>query len=203
MTRSRRWFALAPIILMLLAGCGGVASPNASAGTVSPSPTVRPSSTSPTSGGPGIPSLGADQDLERRLPDLVGSEILRKASFSGVQYFANAGTAANDFRDVLATVGKSPADFTIALAVSNNVKIGAFRVKGVDSAVLLPAYVQAGLHNTPGSTVADASVAGKSVKKVTIPNQTEFLYLYPKGDALFFAQATSPALLTEALSKLA
>jgi hypothetical protein len=201
MIRSSRALALMTTLILGLTACGGTASPAPARSSSTPAA----HSPSPSGAGtlPGAPSLGADQELERRLPDQVGSEILRKVSFRGAQYFANAGSAANDFRDVLGAVGRSPDDFTIALAVSNNVKMGAFRVKGIDSAVLLPAYVQAGIHNTPGSTVADASVGGKSVKKVTIPDQTEFLYLYPNGDALFFAQATTAALLSEALSKLA
>src|SRR5439155_12369394 len=198
-----RPLSLAPLVVLLLASCGIVASPLATQRPATASQTPLASLPSAFPGGPINPSPGADPELERRLPDLVGTEIMRKLSMSGTQYFAKAGTAANDFRDVLATVGRKPEDFTIALAVSNNVKIGAFGVKGVDSGVLLAAYVQAGIDNTPGSTVADDSVAGKSVKKVTIPNQAESLYLYPSGDALFFAQATTPALLTEALSKSA
>ena len=202
MTRLNRTFALLPVLVLLLSGCGVAVSPTSTPRAVSPSSSPRTSSPSPTPGGAANPSVGADQDLERRLPDQVGTETLRKQSLDGTAYFAGAGTGANDFRDVLTAVGKSPEDFTIALAVSVNVRVGAFRVKGVDSAVLLPAYVQAGIHNTPGSSVADDSVAGKAVKKVTIPDQPDALYLYPNGDALFFAQATSPALLTEALSKI-
>jgi hypothetical protein len=201
-TRFNRSLALVPVLLLLLAGCGVAVAPSVTHRASSPSPAARTSSPSERTGGAPNPSVGADQELERRLPDQVGTEILRKLSLNGTQYFAGAGAGANDFRDVLTTVGKTPEDFTIALAVSTNVKVGAFRVRGINSAVLLPAYLQAGVHNTPGSTVADDSVAGKSVKKVVIPNQPDVLYLYANGDALFFAQATSPALLTEALSKI-
>ena len=80
MTRLNRTLALLPVLVLLLSGCGVAVSPTSTPRAVSPSSSPRTSSPSPTPGGAANPSVGADQDLERRLPDQVGTETLRKQS---------------------------------------------------------------------------------------------------------------------------
>src|SRR5207247_8782695 len=78
MTRLNRTFALLPVLVLLLSGCGVAVSPTSTPRAVSPSSSPRTSSPSPRPGSAANPSVGADQDLERRLPDRVGSEPLHR-----------------------------------------------------------------------------------------------------------------------------
>src|SRR5438552_2883285 len=64
------------------------------------------------------------------------------------------------------------------------------------------AFSQAGQKANPGTTVSDASMSGKSVKKVVDPSETKPTYVYAHGDVMFFVQADSDALLNEVFSKL-
>ena len=80
--------------------------------------------------------------------------------------------------------------------------IGAFRVNGADANNVVSAFIQAGQKANPGTTVSDASMSGKSVKKVVDPSETKPTYVYAHGDVMFFVQADSDALLNEVFSKL-
>src|SRR2546423_1293726 len=82
------------------------------------------------------------------------------------------------------------------------VTLGAFKVGGADSNSIVTAFIHANQQANPGVTVSDASLGGKSVKKVVDPSQTKPTYVYAHGDVMYFVQADSDTVATEALSKL-
>ncbi len=193
-----------------LAACSGAASPSPAAVT-SPSPSLAASaaaSPSPAASASAglVPSFGlhGDAALETMLPDQVGGKTLQKVSFQGAPAFSSGASSSQELQDALGQLGKSPNDVSFAVAGSaeSGLTIGAFRVNGADANNVVAAFVQAGQKANPGTTITDASLGGKSVKKVVDPSETRPTYVYAHGDVMFFVQADSDTLLNEAFSKL-
>jgi|tagenome__1003787_1003787.scaffolds.fasta_scaffold20892028_2 hypothetical protein len=176
------------------------ASPSAveSAGTSAAASAPASAGTSPA-GSANIPSFHEAPDLEAALPDQVAGTALQKLSFNGAGALAG-GTDSQDFQQLLTTLGKSPADFSLAVAGGANVSVGVFRVAGIDGNVLLNAFIEAAKKGDSATQVTDASRGGKSVKKVATGSETT--YAYATGDKVFFVQSSTDALVDEALSKL-
>lgn len=221
--------AVATGLALTAAACGSSApssSPAASvaasvgtsaAASTEPSTSTEPSASAPASTEPGasseasapadsgipsfaLPSFHEAPDLEAALPDKVGDQALQKLSFSGTGTFASGGSDSQDFVDLLTALGKSPSDFSLAVAGGDNVSIGVFRVAGVDGNLLLNAFVQAAQKDDTSTQVSDANRGGKSVKKVVSGSDTT--YAYASGDKVFFVQSETDALVDQALSTL-
>jgi len=216
MRRSRSVLVLGATLGLALAACSGAASPSPAAVT-SPSATSASPSPSPASASSPSPaaasasarvlpslSLHGDAALEAMLPDQVGGTTLQKFSFQGAGAFSSGASGSQELQDALGQIGKSPNDVSFAVAASTDsgVTIGAFRVNGADANNVVSAFIQAGQKANPGTTVSDASMSGKSVKKVVDPSETKPTYVYAHGDVMFFVQADSDALLNEVFSKL-
>jgi hypothetical protein len=201
-TRSTTATALLAIGSLVLGACQAAASPAASAAVVTPEPTIAPTiAAEPTLV---LPSFNADVDLEALLPDELGGLPTQKFSFAGADFLSNGGPETEDFQKVLTALGKSPADLSVAIAGSTiGQTVGAYRIRGVDAAGLLPAFIAAFQQGDTGATVTDVSYGGKSVKKASSPTD-ETVYLYASGDVVFFAggDAVTDAFLNEAFSKL-
>jgi hypothetical protein len=149
-------------------------------------------------------SRHADPALEALLPDTLGGVALTVESQAG----ADLSTTSGPFDAFLTSLGKSRADFTLASAYSQGdlkAAIGAWRVKGADSALLLPGFkaaVQAS--STTPLTQARETVGGREVTRIGDPGQLTQgpLYVVVRGDTLLFVQTSEPALAKEAMQKL-
>ena len=146
----------------------------------------------------------ANPELEAMLPAKLGGVVLVVESQAGIDL--ETGSAA--FDAFLSGLGKTRADFTVASAYAQGglkAAAGAWRVNGADTATLLPAFkttVQTS-SATPLVT-AQETVAGKQVTRIGDPGQMArgSLYVFARGDTLFFVQTPDPALAAEALEKL-
>src|SRR5262245_33889007 len=149
-------------------------------------------------------SRHADPELEALLPAKLGGVVLVVESQAGIDL--TTGSAA--FDAFLSGLGRTRADFTVASAYAQGglkAAAGAWRVKGADTGALLPAFkttVQAS-SATPLVT-AEEAVAGKQVMRIGDPGQMArgSLYVFARGDTLFFVQTSDPALAAEAVEKL-
>jgi len=210
MRRSRSVLVLGAMLGLALAACSSAASPSPAAVTSpSPSPATTSASPSPAAASASaglLPSLSlhGDAALEAMLPDQIGGTTLQKFSFQGAGAFSSGASGSQELQDALGQIGKSPNDVSFAVAASTDsgLTIGAFRVNGADANNVVSAFIQAGQKANPGTTVSDASMSGKSVKKVVDPSETKPTYVYAHGDVMFFVQADSDALLNEVFGKL-
>lgn len=210
----RRFAALAFLsgVALVAAACGGSgasSAPGATA-TAGAAATEQPAASNPgaSQGLPDfsfvIPSLTADTELEAMFPDSIGGEHVTVISSSGSD-FLGSGAAGNTFSPVLAQLGKSPADLSVAFGGTSTLLVGAFRLKGVPADQFLNAYVNQA--QTEQATITDASFAGKSVKKIAVTGAGDVSYIYLHGDVVWTISGSgsgepSADLLNEAFSKL-
>ena len=196
MTIDRRLVAGAMSLALLLAACGGsaaTASPSAGANaTATPNgqPTAAPTAAPTATGaGPDISlAPGAAADLERMLPDTIGTLTLKKQSFDGAA-IAGAGSLFDSTKvdPVLSKYGKSVADVRLAIAQAiptaanpmDFAVIVAIQLRGVPSA-----QFAADLYDTEIAAATKQSIGGKDVY-VTTDSGISSMY-YFKDDIAFF-----------------
>ena len=207
MTARRAGVSLALItgVALLVAACGG----SGPTSTPNQTPTQAPESQAAPSfdlssfdlGSFALPSFTSDAELEALFPTSLGGHTLTVRSMSGTDFMAFGGSN-NTMGPALEQLGKTPADLSVAFGgtTDGSVLVFAFRIKGVDAEDFMQAFTSTA-GSTSGSTITDASVAGKSVKKVLTSGQT--VYLYTHGDVVWTVGGTpSAAVLDEAFSKL-
>ena len=146
----------------------------------------------------------ADPELEALLPKTLGGRTLVVESQAGSELATNSAP----FDAFLALLGKSRADFRLASAYSlGDLKaaVGSWRVIGADSSALLPGFRQTmqASSSTPLTTLEEV-VGGHKVTRIGDPGQLAQgpLYVFVKGDTLFFVQTPDPQLAAEAIGKL-
>jgi hypothetical protein len=193
---------------LVLGACSGNAatSPPNAAATEVPSTGAASTEAPGASGLPGfsfaLPSFTADTDLESKFPDEIGGEKLQVLSMTGSD-FLGSNPAGNEVGPILSKLGKSPSDLSVAFGGTAAIAVIAFRIKGVPADQFLNAYTQTA---PQGATITDASLGGKSVKKVVTPDQTSPTFIYLKDDVIWTVSggtaAPTDALLNEAFSKL-
>ena len=146
----------------------------------------------------------AAPELEALLPTTLGGVSLTIESQAGT----DLATESAAFDAFLAGLGKSRADFTLASAYSPGglkAAVGAWRVNGADSALLLPGFATAvQASSTTILTQVEEIVAGRAVNRIGDPGQLTQgpLYVFVRGDTLWFVQTTERALAEEAMNKL-
>lgn len=194
---------------LVLAACGPAASSNSgqpsrqesSAGSAA-------ESQAQASAGGGEPSFSAGVvgDLEALIPDTVSGITVTKASMSGDQFLTAPGSDPATIQ-FLQELGISTSDVSVAtgyaIAPDGSFSMAMFviRAAGADSARLVSALKTAYDANSDTPLVwSSATVAGKSVETATISGQT--IYLYAKGDVLFFFSATGTGIAEEVFSGL-
>jgi hypothetical protein len=149
-------------------------------------------------------SRHADPQLEALLPAKLGGVVLVIESQAGVDLATDSAA----FDAFLTGLGKTRADFIVASAYAQGglkAAAGAWRVKGADTAALLPAFKTTVQSSSAAPLVtAEETVAGKQVTRIGDPGQMAqgSLYVFARGDTLFFVQTPDPALAAEALEKL-
>lgn len=146
----------------------------------------------------------ADPALEAMLPARLGGVVLVVESQAGT----DLATGSAAFDAFLAGLGKTRADFTVASAYAQGglkAAAGAWRVKGADTAALMPAFKTTVQASSAAPLVsAEQTLAGKQVTRIGDPGQMArgSLYVFARGDTLFFVQTPDPSLAAEALEKL-
>ncbi len=155
-------------VLLLAAACSGSSSTPTPAPVATAAPTPAPTVAAPgasvgialPSGFPagsfGIPNMHEAPDLEAQLPDNVNGTALQKLSFSGSGMAALGGSNTQEFDQVLSSLGKSPADFTAAVATDmggGKLDVTAVRIAGVDSNALYQAFAADVKKTTPNCAV--------------------------------------------------
>jgi hypothetical protein len=149
-------------------------------------------------------SRHADPELEALLPTTLGGVALTIESQAGT----DLATQSAAFDAFLASLGKTRTDFSVASAYSQGAleaAVGAWRLNGADPALLLPGFrtaVQAS--STTPLTVVEETVAGRAVTRIGDPGQLTQgpLYVFVRGDTLWFVQTTERALAEEAMEEL-
>src|SRR5689334_15485147 len=142
--------------------------------------------------------------LEALLPTTLGGVTLTVESQAGTEL----ATKSAPFDAFLADLGKTRADFWLASAYAAGglkAEIGAWRVKGASSALLLPGCKKAGqASSTTPLTVAEATLSRRSATRIGDKGQLTRgpIYVYARGDALLFVETPERALAEEAISKL-
>ncbi len=178
-----------------------------------PSGIVIPSIAIPSipAGSFAIPSFSfpsEDKDLENRLPNEINGVTLVKYSFKGSSFLESGASNSQDLLDLLTTLGKTPADMSVAFAADPvgdlDVQIGAFKVSGADSNALLQGFVLATQKQSPEDVITQANVGGKNVTQIDDPQDTTSgsVYIYASGDTLFYVASPDAALAGAALLAL-
>lgn len=146
----------------------------------------------------------ADKELEALLPTTLGGVALTVESQAGTEL----STDSTAFDAFLKSLGKTRADFTLASAYAKGglkAQVGAWRVKGADSTLLIPGFETAvqGSSTTP-LTTTDDNLGGRPVARIGDPGQLTQgpLYAVVRGDTLLFVQTPDRALAEEAMGKL-
>lgn len=180
--------ALDPAELEQAARAVETALKQAGSTTARPSPTIRsprPSASSVTaspspsaSEGPSPTPAHLVPDLEKAVPDTIGSVALTKQSFLGTTGLAGTDPSSQALVAKLATLGKKPADFQIAAGYdqsgTSDLQVFAFRVSGIKGPVLGQAIVD---------SYQAAGVAAVTVTKVTISGKAVTHFAYGTADA--------------------
>jgi hypothetical protein len=193
MTIDRRALAAALATLLLVAACGGGASP---APTAEPGATEAPAST-PAAETPAAetpepqetesPTLqpGAAGGLEAMLPSEVNGVTFQKGSFDGssVPGGIPLGEGEDAFATFLADNGKSLNDVNVAVASPTDTEAGgslvmAIQVEGVSSDKLF-AFATGDMTDAEKTTVGGKEVYGSGVAGFGA-------YVYVKDDVVFY-----------------
>ena len=180
-------------VAALLAACGTGAATGSAAPALS-SPSAAASAAAPSESAVAIPSLdlgsfavpSGAKELEAILPNEMCDSAAIKFSMSGADF---ADDAEEEFLQLLAALGKTPADTSFAAAGSTDGNCGAgiFRINGVDSNRLQEAFLTAS--QEAGTTFTQSSVGGKNVFVLTTEGETEQQWVYFQGDAMLFVTA--------------
>jgi hypothetical protein len=187
----------------VLVACG----PAASSSSDQPGHSEAAASQAEASGNGVQPSFtaGAVADLEALIPDKVGEMTLSKESTKGDEFITSADSdpAVAKFIEDL---GVSPGDISLAFGfgfsadASSSIALFVFRAAGADTDRLVSAFKTANDTERDAPLVwSDTTVGGKNVETASDGSQT--LYLYAKGDVLFFISG-DPASTEEAISEL-
>lgn len=245
--KKTRFAGAALALALLAGACGSSAptlapasisptgSGSTSAGpTPAPVSTLAPSGTEVPSGASGAPSPGsssgmntyvgtppptphADPALEAKLPDSIRAVTLTKSSFSGSSMPTTQTDQTKPTFDLLARLGKQPADLTFAVASDPRLNVStqaasalplflvAYQVKGTTAEDLMAALLAvAEKYATSGVEKGTASVGGQTLTTYvdnSVP-QAGTNYLVPRGDILYVIQTPDSTLAAEALGSL-
>jgi hypothetical protein len=194
------------VVALATAACGNASSPSPSpSSSPSTAPATAAPSTAPSAAATEAAARHADPALEALLPETLGGVSLLRES----QHGTDLTQESQALDTMLAGLGKSLADFTIASAYSPagdvEAQVGAWRVDGAAPDALLPAFVTTvQSSSTTKLTVTELTLGGHEVTQVGAPGELAQgpLYVYAKGDTLFFVQTTDPELAKEALAEL-
>ena len=140
-------------------------------------------------------------DLAATLPKEVGGITLTIETQTGEEFVGES----DDFRAILAQLGKQPSDLTVATGSGTDVEGGrgvfvyAIRVAGLDANRLVDVFKAQIQRDSPEDVIATETVGGKTTTTVTGDDSKQ--YLYVRGDVLYFAGGDPDELAVEAVSR--
>jgi hypothetical protein len=70
----------------------------------------------------------------------------------------------------------------------------------VDAGAWVPTLFQIAQRQTPGTTVTDANLGGRAVKRLAPANSKQISYVWSRGDILFIVTTTTDALAGDAIA---
>ena len=170
--------------------------------TPPPHPTTKPKPT---------PTLTPNAALEKKLPNSIRGVKLVKDSYSGTNM---SGTSAATIatKDLLARLGKKPANLSIATAADPTGKLPVFlqaiRIAKVPTEPLLTNYLAViEKYSQRGIEKDTASLGGKKVTTIVDIEQRDagskaVLYIYAKGDIVYVVSTNDKALAADALKAM-
>jgi hypothetical protein len=146
----------------------------------------------------------AAPDLEALLPGRIGGTKLEKGSATGAGVFGGDAFS-GEMTSRLVAVGKAPADLRFANAQDAKgrleLEVGVFEVPGMSATDLSEAIVASSRPNAPGLVAEPSTLGGKTVTEVTYPGGTK-LYLYERGDRVFYIGTQNRNLAAKAITRL-
>jgi hypothetical protein len=194
---------LAAVLALLLAACGAdqtATSPTPSP-TVEPTPEATPTPTATeaaeTDDGSGSGTTGALADA---LPDSVGG--LDREEIPGM---------GESMEDLIASqlqqqgLDAEEVDFAMAMYGQGELLVTGFSVPGMPQGQLeLLAQMMSGMQGEGGENLETetATVGGKEVIRMSVAGETQSVFMYIAGDAVFTVVAESEDLAAELLSQL-
>jgi hypothetical protein len=134
------------------------------------------------------------------LPDEVGGVALAKRTVAGADLGELDPEEAANFAKVLENVDGPLEAFAFVSATGKGITIAAWRMEGTDGRQLGEAFIGF-VQGLGDAKVADVTIGGKEVKRVTPANTTP-LHVYVSGEVMFVVQAADPALVEKAFAAL-
>ena len=191
--------AASAAIAILVAACGGSATPAPTATptpaapasvapSVSPSaePSAAPSASAVAAASGALPSFALpnqDTNLEALLPSTFEGTTLQKFSMKGTQFLGQS--ASPEFNSAMSALGLTAADLSVAVAMdpaTSGIQFVAIRFAGADSGKLSQVFQAAS--QASGDTVSSVNLGGKDVLKSKSSNG-DVTYFYIKNDTVF------------------
>jgi hypothetical protein len=198
---------------VLLGACSNSVTPAPASTAPSAAATALTTPASGTSAASDAPSAAptavgvshADRALEDLLPTTLQGVSLTHASQRGTDLTRES----NALNDMLANLGKTLADFTLASAYSERGEVkgqvGAWRIKGAETSRLVSEFVKSvQASSTTKLDVQVITLGGKSVTQIGSAGQLTQgpLYAYAKDDIILFVESPDPVIAEEALKKM-
>ena len=193
----------AALSILLVAVVAAACSSSSPTTAPTPAATTAPATATATPNTPDDVSYHSAPDLEKLLPDSLGGFRLEKGSQVG----SDLRDPGRPFTDMLANLGRTLADFSVASAYARDLKaeVGMWRINGANEKDLVPEFIKAvqGSSTTP-LVVGEMTVGGRPVTRIGEAGQLTKgpIYAYVKDGLLIFVETPEPTLAEEALSKL-
>lgn len=199
-----RTIALTAFAGLMLVACGPAASGTESQGGGASQPASQAAQESPGGSEPSLPG-GEVAELEALIPDTVGDLTLTKFSMRGNDFLLTPGSDAATIK-FIQDLGVAPTDISMAFGLGSSADTGdlyvfVVRAAGADSSALVAAFTTA--MNPDGSSAVEwstVSLGGKQVQAAT--GDVGEIYVYAKGDTVFWVIASGQASAEEALRGL-
>lgn len=206
MNRSRT-LVTAGLTAIILAACGSSsASPSASQAA-----SVAPSESAAESPDIGLPSFSAGvvAELEALIPDEIGGATMQKFSMRGDQ-FLTSGQEDETTARFLAELGVSPNDVSIAFGfgfgadLTSGAAMFVFRAEGASEDRLLQVFKDSMDEDRAVPLEwTTVTIAGHQVESATDAEaDDQAMFLYAKGELLYFVSTTDPAAAEEVIAGL-
>jgi len=206
-----RTLAAAGLVAIILAACGSSsASPSASP-SASQAESVAPSESAAESPGIGLPSFSAGvvAELEALIPDEIGGATMQKFSMRGDQFLTSGQEDPTTAR-FLEELGVSPNDVSIAFGFgfapdfTSGAAMFVFRAEGASEDRLLQVFKDSMDEDRDVPLEwTTVTIAGHQVESATDADaDDQAMFLYAKGELLYFVSTTDPAAAEEVIAGL-
>jgi hypothetical protein len=151
-----------------------------------------------------IPSFAGDEELEALLPDTIGDQVVVKLSMSGPELVNLGAFGAEALEDMVGEMGVSIDDLGVAIGSATSgtgtIVVFAYQIEGRSAEETFDG-LEAALQAGGGGTITEISVGGRTVRQVTTPTETTYIYL--ADDVVFnIGGSVTPELLEDAVSQL-